>query len=122
MYGATQWDDELPYPGQKEFVSAYRKEFGHEPVYHSAAGYAGCVIYAEAVKRAGSLESDKVREQLLALETRTMFGDYKVDADGFQTAHKMVLFQWQDGKKVTVWPDELAAGKPRFPTPPWSQR
>jgi branched-chain amino acid transport system substrate-binding protein len=122
VYGATQWDDELPYPGQKEFVSAYRKEFGHEPVYHSAAGYAGCVIYAEAVRRAGTLESDKVREQLLALETRTMFGDYKVDADGFQTAHKMVLFQWQDGKKVTVWPDELAAGKPRFPTPPWSQR
>jgi branched-chain amino acid transport system substrate-binding protein len=34
----------------------------------------------------------------------------------------MVLFQWQDGKKVTVWPDELASGKLRFPTPPWNQR
>jgi hypothetical protein len=21
-----------------------------------------------------------------------------------------------------VWPEELAPGKPRFPTPPWSQR
>jgi hypothetical protein len=23
---------------------------------------------------------------------------------------------------VIVWPEELAPGKPRFPTPPWSQR
>jgi branched-chain amino acid transport system substrate-binding protein len=39
-----------------------------------------------------------------------------------QVAHKMVLFQWQDGKKVIVWPEELAPGKARFPPPPWSQR
>jgi hypothetical protein len=32
------------------------------------------------------------------------------------------MFQWQDGKKVTVWPDDLAGGKARFPTPPWGQR
>jgi len=122
VYGSTQWEPSLPYPGQKEFVAAYQKKFGHEPVYHSAAGYAGCVLYAEGVRRAGSLDSEKVREQLLKLETRTFFGDYKVDADGFQVAHKMVMFQWLDGKKVTVWPDELASGKPRFPTPPWNQR
>jgi branched-chain amino acid transport system substrate-binding protein len=122
IYGATQWEHTLPYPGNQEFFDAYKKEFNHEPSYHSAAGYAGCLIYAEAVKRAGSLDADKVREQLLKLEMKTMFGEYKVDADGYQTAHKMVTFQWQGEKKVTVWPDELAQGKPRFPTPPWNQR
>jgi branched-chain amino acid transport system substrate-binding protein len=122
IYGATQWEPTLPYPGQKEFMAGYQKKFNHEPSYHSAAGYAGCVVYLEAVKRAGTLDADKVRETLLKMETRTMFGEYKVDADGFQTAHKMVLFQWQDGKKVTIWPDELANGKVRFPTPPWNQR
>ena len=122
VYGSTQWEGTLPYPGQKEFVDSYQKKFGREPVYHSAAGYAGCVIYAEGVRRAGGLDSDKVRDQLLKLEARTFFGDYKVDPDGFQTAHKMVMFQWQDGKKVTVWPDDLASGKPRFPTPGWGQR
>jgi branched-chain amino acid transport system substrate-binding protein len=122
VYGSSQWEASLPYPGQREFVDGYKKKFGREPVYHSAAGYAGCVIYLDAAKRAGTLESDKVREQLLQLQTRTAFGDYKVDQDGFQTAHKMVILQWQDGKKVTVWPDELANGKPRFPTPPWNQR
>jgi len=122
VYGATQWEHVLPYPGNNEFFGAYKKEFGHEPSYHSAAGYAGCLIYAEAVKRAGTLDADRVREQLLKLEMRTVFGDYKVDQDGFQVAHRMVTFQWQEGKKVVVWPDEVAPAKPRFPTPPWNQR
>jgi branched-chain amino acid transport system substrate-binding protein len=122
IYGATQWEATLPYPGNQEFFDSYKKDFGHEPSYHSAAGYAGCLLYAEAVKRANSLDADRVREQLLKLETKTIFGDYKVDADGFQVAHKMVTFQWQGEKKVTVWPDELAHGKPRFPTPAWNAR
>jgi len=122
IYGATQWEHTLPYPGNQEYFEAYKKDFGHEPSYHSTAGYAGCLIYAEAVKRANSLDADKVREQLLKLEMRTPFGDYKVEADGFQVAHKMVTFQWQKEKKVTVWPDELAQGKPLFPTPPWTSR
>jgi branched-chain amino acid transport system substrate-binding protein len=122
IYGATQWEPTLPYPGNQEWFDAYKKEFGHDPSYHSAAGYAGCVIYAEAAKRANSLDADKVREQLLKLETRTIFGDYKVGADGFQVAHKMVTFQWQKEKKATVWPDELAKAKPLFPTPPWTSR
>ena len=122
IYGATQWEHTLPYPGNPEYFEAYKKDFGHEPSYHSTAGYAGCLIYAEAVKRANGLDADKVREQLLKLEMRTPFGDYKVEADGFQVAHKMVTFQWQKEKKVTVWPDELAQGKPLFPTPPWTSR
>jgi branched-chain amino acid transport system substrate-binding protein len=122
IYGATQWEHVLPYPGNQEFFDAYKKEFNHEPSYHSTAGYAGCLVYAEAVKRAGSLDADKVREQLLKLEMRTPFGDYKVDQDGFQTAHKMVTFQWQKEKKVVVWPDDLAKGKALVPTPAWTSR
>ena len=63
-----------------------------------------------------------MRAELLALKTRTAFGDYAVDQDGFQTAHKMVTLQWQDGKILIVWPDELSNGKARYPTPPWNQR
>jgi branched-chain amino acid transport system substrate-binding protein len=122
IYGATQWEPVLNYPGNKEWFEAYKAEFKHEPSYHSAAGYAGCIIYAEAVKRAGSLDPEKVREALLKLEMRTMFGEYKVDQDGFQLAHKMVTFQWQKEKKVVVWPDDLAQGKVQFPTPAWNTR
>src|SRR5207253_3166383 len=101
--------------GLQEVFDSYKKEFNHEPSYHSAAGYAGCLIYAEGVKRANSLDADRVREQLLKLEMRTPFGDYKVDQDGFQVAHKMVTFQWQKEKKVIVWPEDLAKGKLLFP-------
>jgi branched-chain amino acid transport system substrate-binding protein len=122
VYGSTQWDEALPYPGQKEFLAAYGKKFKHEASYHAAAGYAGCLIYAEAAKRAKSLDSDLVRAELLKLKIRTAFGDYAVDQDGFQIAHKMVMIQWQDAKRLVVWPDDLANGKLRYPTPPWSQR
>jgi branched-chain amino acid transport system substrate-binding protein len=123
VYGSTQWDESLPYPGQKEFLAAYKAKFkGQEPSYHTAAGYAGCLIYAEAVKKAGSLDADKVRDQLLKMEIKTAFGDYKVEPDGFQIAHKMVMLQWQDGKRIVVWPDDLANGKMRYPTPEWGKR
>jgi hypothetical protein len=51
----------------------------------------------------------------------TVFGAFKVDPGGLQIGHKRVFFQWQDGTTVIVWPDEIAPGERRFPTPPWSQ-
>jgi branched-chain amino acid transport system substrate-binding protein len=136
VYGPSQWEAELvalragglipiarQYPGAREFVESHRKEFpGAELSYHSAAGYGGCQVLMEAIRRAGSLDSEKVRDAILKMDLNTVFGAFKVDPDGFQIAHKMVTFQWQDGRKVIVWPDELAPGKARFPTPPWSQR
>ena len=41
---------------------------------------------------------------------------------GFQIGHKGVTIQWQDRKQVVVWPQNVAAGKARFPTPPWDKR
>ena len=137
VYGPAQWEPELVtlvrdgqlipvgrrYPGAREFVEAHRKEFpGADLSYHTAAGYGGCQVLVEAIRRAGSVEGDKVRAAILKLDLNTVYGGFKVDADGIQVAHITLVFQWQDGKKVIVWPDELAPGKPRFPTPPWSQR
>jgi branched-chain amino acid transport system substrate-binding protein len=96
--------------------------WNREPAYHSAAAYGACKIFAEAITKANSFESDKIREQLLKLKTSTAFGEYAVDERGFQTAHKMVLHQWQNGKKVTVWPANISDGKPAYPTPPWTKR
>jgi branched-chain amino acid transport system substrate-binding protein len=79
-------------------------------------------VLVEAIRRAGSLDREKIRDAMLAMDLNTVFGAFKVDQDGIQVAHKMVMFQWQEGKKAIVWPEELAPGKPRFPTPPWSQR
>jgi branched-chain amino acid transport system substrate-binding protein len=123
IYGSTQWEPELPYPGAKEFNDAYKKAFpGADLSYHSAGGYAGCQILVEAVRRAGSVDGEKIRAEVLKMDLTTVYGGFRVDQDGFQVSHKMVTFQWQDGKKAIVWPDEIAGGRVRFPTPPWDQR
>jgi branched-chain amino acid transport system substrate-binding protein len=111
------------YPGTREFVEAHQREYpGADLSYQTAAGYAGGQVLMEATRRAGSLDRGKIRDAILKLDFNTVFGAFKVDADGRQIAHKMVTIQWQDGKRVIVWPEELAPGKPRFPTPPWSRR
>jgi branched-chain amino acid transport system substrate-binding protein len=136
VYGPSQWEPEFvtiragglipiarQYPGARDFVEAHQREYpGADLSYQTAAGYAGCQVLVEAVRRAGSLDREKVRAAILKLDFHTVFGAFKVDADGLQVAHQMVTIQWQDGKRVIVWPEELAPGKPRFPTPPWSQR
>jgi branched-chain amino acid transport system substrate-binding protein len=136
VYGASQWEAELvtlragglipiarQFPGAAEFVEAHNKEFpGAGLSYHTAAGYGGCQIFVEGVRQAGSLDGGRIRDAIVKLDTHTVYGAFKVDDGGFQTAHQMVLFQWQDGKKVIVWPEQLAADRPRFPTPPWKQR
>ena len=122
VYSGSFWEAGLPNPGNQEFVTAYEKEFNRAPAVQSANAYAGCQLFVEAVHRAGSLDSDKLREVLLALKTKTVLGDFAVDQRGFQVGHRAITIQWQDGKQVVIWPDELASGKPRFPTPPWSER
>jgi branched-chain amino acid transport system substrate-binding protein len=136
VYGASEWEPELvtlragglipiarQYPGAREFVESHRKEFpGAEISYHTGSGYGGCQVLVEAIRRAGSPDREKVRAAILKMDLNTVFGAFKVDPDGFQIAHRGVIFQWQDGKKVIVWPEELAPVKARFPTPPWSQR
>jgi ABC-type branched-subunit amino acid transport system substrate-binding protein len=106
-----------------EVVETYHKEFpGADLSYHSAAGNSGCQILVDTVKSVGSLDRERLREQILKTDVHTVFGAFKADQAGFQTAHKTLLFQWQDGKKAIVWPEELAADRPRFPTPPWNHR
>ncbi len=122
VYAGSYWNPGLPYPGNLDFVAAYQKEFNRAPSFLSPASYAGCQLFVEAARRAGSLDSDKLREELLKVKTKTVFGDFAVDERGFQIGHKAITVQWQDGKQVVVWPDEVAAGKLRFPTPPWSGR
>jgi len=122
VYGSTQWTESLRYPGAREFTESYKRMFNREFSYHAPAAYGACRVFTEAIRRANSLDSDKIREQLLQLKTTNAFGDYQVDERGFQIAHKMVLLQWQEGKRVTVWPAHLADGKLVYPMPPWSQR
>jgi branched-chain amino acid transport system substrate-binding protein len=121
-YGLSAWEPSLPNPGVEEFAQAYLREFGTVPSFHAAGAYGSCQLFMEAARRAGSLDSEALREALLSLETTTVFGDFAVDERGYQTANRGLFIQWQDGAKVVVWPEELATAEPRLPTPRWSER
>ena len=122
VYGASQWEPGLTYPGAREFAAAYEAEFHRPPSYHAAAAYAACMLMADTINRIQSLDTERLREYLLRLATTTVFGGFDVDERGYQIGHRMVTIQWQEGRQVIVWPDEVAVGKPRFPTPPWGMR
>ena len=133
VYAASTWLPELvevragglipiarQYPGAREFVESWNKEFpGTTP---HAPAYGACQVLVEGVRRAGSLDGAKVRDVISKMDYNTVLGPFRVDRDGIQIAHKDVLFQWQDGKRAIVWPEELAPSQPRFPTPTWNQR
>jgi branched-chain amino acid transport system substrate-binding protein len=122
VYGLSAWEPGLPHPGAEAFVEAYEAAYGQAPSFHAAGAYGSCLLFVEAIRRAGSLDADALRTELLALETTTPFGPYAVDERGYQTAHRGVLIQWQDGQKVVVWPEAMATAAPRFPTPRWGER
>ncbi len=122
VYGGSYWEPDLSYPGNRAFVAAYQKEFSRAPASNAAGAYAACELFIDAVRRAGSLDSDLLRGEILKFKTKTLFGDFAVDERGYQIGHRATTVQWQDGKSVLVWPDDVATGKPRFPTPPWSGR
>lgn len=122
VYGLSAWEPSLPNPGIDEFVAAYQEAFGQAPSFHAAGAFGSCQLFMQAAERAGTLDPEALRTELLALETTTVFGDYAVDERGYQTANRGVFIQWQDGEKVVVWPDELATAAPRIPTPAWSER
>lgn len=106
-------------PTNEEWVKLVKGFSGTEnPNYHAAEAGAAPLIYARAVELANSVDSDKVREALNKLNLMTYFGGFKIDGNtGLQTAHSMVTVQWQNGKRVIVWPPEAATDKPYYPMP-----
>ena len=113
-FGLSAWEPSLPNPGIDDFTASYRAAFGQTPSFHAAGAYGSCRIFMEAATRAGTLDADPLRDELLRLETQTIFSDFAVDERGYQTANRGLFIQWQDGEKVVVWPSELATGEPRM--------
>jgi branched-chain amino acid transport system substrate-binding protein len=107
--------------GNAEFAQAYAKRWSAEPGSVAAEGYAAAKVLEEGVRRAGTLDSEKLREALAALETETPLGAYKVDRAGAQVGARPLLVQIQRGRREVVWPEALATAKWQ-PYPSWEAR
>jgi branched-chain amino acid transport system substrate-binding protein len=122
IMGASHWEPQLETPGNPEFVEAYTEAVGREPGYHAAGSYAGMQVLAMAIESCDCLEQDRVREELVNLETETVFGAFDVDETGAQVAKTGIIVQWFDGVKEIIWPFEIATTDYVVPLAPWQER
>jgi branched-chain amino acid transport system substrate-binding protein len=124
VLGFSQWEPlpaVLKNPGMQEYIEKYEKRFNEKPNYHAGGAYGALQVTEAALKRAGSFDSEKLREALATIEVSTVFGRYKVDAKGMN-AHEGLTFQILKGQRRVVWPEKWAETKPELPTPEWSKR
>lgn len=112
----SQWEPSarLPFPGTRRFISDFKEFSGVTPSYQAAATYTAMTILAQAVRRTGSLEQDRIREYIQALDTVTLLGRFKVDATGRQIGHNPLLIQWQGGVKEIIYPPKMQTATPKF--------
>ena len=75
-----------------------------------------------AVRLAGSLDKDAIRQQLRDMVFRSLLGNYRVDESGMQKGKTIFLMQWQNGYRLLVSPKELRDAEIIFPFKPWSER
>lgn len=120
VLGVGQWDASATSNGNEAFVKNYMDQHGGQvPSYAVATAYQAGLVLQQAVEQAGSLDQEKIREAIASMDFKGPFGEFQVGDHGVQVAHKGVVIQIQNGKRVTVWPGDIASGQPVVPFPGW---
>ena len=117
----VEYDPGLARPANAEFVKVYSARWSAPPDLAAAEGYGAALVLGEAVRRAGSLETEKLRAALGSLRTETPLGTYRVGANGEQLGIAPAVAQIQRGKVRVAWPDSLQTAPPQ-PYLPWKER
>ena len=127
LIGPAQWmpgNAPLPIVGPDAgwFVEAYRRRVGTIPPYPAAQALAAALIWSECVRITNALDDETLKSAAGRLSTRTLFGTFTLDpVTGLQVGHQVVAVQWQDGRRVVVWPSDRAEMKLRLRTDHRSQ-
>jgi branched-chain amino acid transport system substrate-binding protein len=106
----------------RDYGDAFNKEFQESPAtYFGPLAYTNIMIVAEAIKRAGTLESEALIKALEATKYESPLGDTFVFVKSLGINHQAganpKLMQWQGGKINIIWPWEFATGKLIYPFP-----
>ena len=108
VMGAIAWMRSGKMPLAYDFSFRYKEKYGHNAAVHAAYGYGGGQVLEAAVRLAGALDRDAVREQLKTMKFRSLLGHYRVDETGRQIAKETYVMQWQDGYRLLVMPEDIA--------------
>lgn len=116
-------------PLTMKFYQAYTQRWSVEPEgYGTSSSYVGVYILADAIERAGSLDSDRLAAALEKTDSMSVYGRIRFDPKSHQVIPSYnpkegavgTWFQWQEGKRVVVWPPAISMGKVRIP--PWLKK
>ncbi|WP_420853859.1 ABC transporter substrate-binding protein [Rhodopseudomonas palustris] len=106
------------------FAENFKKKYGNYPSYAGYTAYDEVYYIAEAVKRAGSTDGEKLVEALEKTDYEGTIGRVQFYGKDEPFTHGLkygkglltgLMLQWQDGKQVAVWPPEVAKAKIKFP-------
>ena len=112
-------------PKTEPFTAAYRKRFGNVPAYPGYTTYDEVYYIADAIKRAGSTDPDKMVDALEQTDWVGTIGrvQFYGKDDAFTHSIKYgpglvtgLFYQWQGGTQVPVWPASVAKGALKFPS------
>jgi branched-chain amino acid transport system substrate-binding protein len=107
------------------FAKAYEAKYGVTPGYSGYTAYDEVYMFADAIKREGGSEPDKIVAGMESMDYVGTMGRVQFLGKDDPFAHGMkvgpgyingLLMQWQNGKQVTVWPANVAVGKMTFPS------
>ena len=106
------------------FVDAFVKKYGNTPSYAGYTAYDDVYIITDAIKRAGSDDSDKLVTAMEATDYVGTIGRVEFLPKGDPHVHGLkigkgyitgLFLQWQNGEQINMWPTGLAKGKVKFP-------
>ena len=111
----------------KQYRDAWEKKYAGAKVefgFNSIAGYTTGLVLDKALSVATSLDQLELRKAIFSLSgnLKTLDGTFELDPNGGQIGEFTPIGQFVRGadghlKLVTVWPHDLANGKPVYPRP-----
>ena len=113
-------------PWTMKFYDAYTKRWGVEPEgLGTSSSYMAVYVLKDAIERAGSLKPDKVVAALEKTDMMGVYGRLRFDPKSHQVIPSNdpkegavgSILQWQDKKRVVVYPKSIAKGE--ILLPPW---
>jgi branched-chain amino acid transport system substrate-binding protein len=107
---AEKYDGKDIFGSTANFVKLFKDKYKLEPDYaHASAAVCGA-LFQMAIEKAGSLDRDKVRDELAKMDVVTFWGPVKFGANGQINSLEPPVFQIQAGKPVVLFPDAIKQG------------
>jgi branched-chain amino acid transport system substrate-binding protein len=114
---AAWWHPAAQYSGKDIFgttanyVKLFREKYKSDPDYAQASASVSGALFQMAIERAGSLDRDKVRDELAKMNEMTFWGPVKFGPTGQIDSLEPPVFQLQGGKPVVLSPALIKQGE-----------